>query len=528
MSYSVMLYERDYSSLIAISPLLTLQAESYSFEAIGGPSSASVSVSGPESELLRVFDWLMCPIAIYQDGEIVWWGFVHDATLNLGGVSVGLSMDKLANKITVAYELASPGSDIGERATTAAANDTDSQTVYGIKELLATSTASSATAATTYRDRLLDILANPPKTLGMGDGAVGLTLECKGWFSTFGWRTYEYEGAWAGTLGQSNNSGLALVMDDTYFQAYQSFQLRSADDDNFYAAALDIHLTKSGTGGNPLRFSITSDLTTDVDGDPVNVLAYGTTTPSGYGNDAWHKIALNTQVLLQPSTTYYLWARPEGAWSFPTGDYCVWATSEPASYSEGELWSGNNVGSPLSVTWTGQPGDANFGIYGYRDTAQQVSDIATASKHAQVESIALETTSGVKTYPARAVESNALTEIQALLEQGCSDGRRMLAEITRQRILRVYKEPVADLSTDYMLTRDGKVWTSKGIAVKPSTFRPGVWVRLRDTVLSDCDALLSRLSPIFIEATEYDCASGRLTFTAREHDSVWELGGVKL
>jgi hypothetical protein len=379
--------------------------------------------------------------------------------------------------------------------------------------------------ATTYRDRLLKALASPPKTLGQGS-AIGATLNCRGWWQTLGWRTYEYEGAWAGTLGQGENSGLAIVMDDTYFQAYQSFQLRSADDDNFYAAALDVHLVKSGTGGNPLRFSITSDLTVDGSGVPVNVLAYGTTTPSGYGNDAWHKITLNTQVLLSPSTTYYLWVRPEGAWAFPTSDYCTWVTYDPASYAEGALYSGNNSASP---TWSVQAGDACFGIYGHSDTAQQVSDIATAVKHARIESIQLDTTSGIKTYPARPVESNALTEIQALLEQGCSDGRRMLAEITRQRILRVYKEPVADVSTDYMLTRDGKVWTAKGVEVKRSTFRPGVWVRLRDSILSDVDtSTLGAISPIFIEATEFDCASGQLTFTAREHDSVWELGGVRL
>jgi hypothetical protein len=525
MSYSVMLYERDYSKLQAVSSLLTLTAQSYGFAAIGGPSSASISVSGPQAELLQAADWIMCPVAIYQDGEIVWWGFVHDVALNLGGVSVGVSMEKLANRIAVAYELAVVGSTTGERATTAQTNDTDSQAEYGIKELLATSTASTATAATTYRDRLLDALATPPKTLGMGDGSLGVTLECKGWWETFGWRTYDYEGAWAGSLGQGENSGLVLVMDDTYFQAYQSFQLRAADDDNFYAAALDIHLTKTGTGGNPLKFYITSDLTTDGSGDPVNVLAYGTTTPSDYGNDAWHKIALNTMVLLQPSTTYYLWVRPAGAWSFPTSDYCTWVTYDPTSYAEGALYSGNNNASP---SWSVQAGDASFGVYGYRDTAQQVSDIATAVKHARIGAIQLDTTSGVKTSATRAAESNALTEIQALLEVGCSDGQRMLAEITRQRILRVYKEPTADVATDYMLTADGKVWTSKGIAVKPSTFRPGVWVRLRDTVLSDCDALLSRLSPIFIEGTEYDCASGKLSLTARDHDSVWELGGVKL
>ena len=525
MSYSVMLYERDYSKLQAVSPLLTLEAKSYSFAAIGGPESASIEVSGPEVELLRAADWIMCPVAIYQDGEIVWWGFVHNVALNLGGVSVGLSMEKFANRITVAYELASPGSDVGERATTAATNDTDSQTEYGIKELLATSTASTATAAASYRDRLLEVLAIPPKTLGMGDGSLGVTLECRGWWETFGWRSYEYAGAWAGSLGQSNNSGLPVVMDDTYFQAYQSFQLRSVDDDAFYAAALDIHLVKSGGGGNPLKFYITSDLTVDGSGVPVNVLAYGITTPTAYGTDAWHKIALNTMPLLQPSTTYYLWVRPEGAWAFPTFDYCVWATSEPASYAEGALYSGNNNASP---SWSVQAGDADFGIYGYRDTAQQVSDIATATKHANVASIQLDTTSGIKTYAARAAESNALTEIQALLEVGCSDGRRMLAEITRQRILRVYKEPAADVSTDYMLTADGKVWTCKGVQVKASTFRPGVWVRLRDTVLSDCDQLMARLSPIFVEGTDYECESGKLTLTAREHDSVWELGGVRL
>ena len=525
MGYSVMLYERDYSTLLPVSPLLQVSAQSYSWEAIGGPAAASIAVSGAKSELLQVVDWVGRPIHVFQDGEVVWWGYVYDAVLDLGGVSIGVSMEKLANKVAVAYEKAVIGSSTGTRETTAYVSNSASQTKYGIKELLATSTASTAEAATAYRDRLLAALSSPPKTLGMGSGEIGATLECRGWFSTLGWRTYSYEGAWAGTLGQANNSGLPIVKDDTYFQAYQSFQLRPSDSSAFYAAALDIHLVKSGTGGNPLRCNITSSLATDGSGNPVNVLAYGVTTPSGYATDAWHKITLNAPVLLQPSTTYYLWVRPEGAWSFPTSDYCTWVTYEPASYAEGALYSGNNNATP---GWTVQAGDANFGIYGHRDTSVQVRDIANAIKHANIWDVVVESASGIKTSPARPLESNALTEIRALLEGGCSDGRRMLAEITRQRILRVYKESAADASTDYMLTADGKVWTSKGIAVKPSTFRPGVWVRLRDTVLSDADPLLAKLSPIFIEATEYDCASGRLTFTARDHDSVWELGGVKL
>lgn len=528
MGYSVQLYKRSDNSLMAISPLLDLQAQSYSWAAIGGPDAATIEGTGPEGELLQSADWLGCLVHIFHDDEVVWWGYVHSVAVRLGGIEVGLSMEKFANLVTVAYEQAVTGSDTGERATTAAAQDADSQAEYGTKELLATCNASTSTAATAYRDRLLTALASPPKTLRGGDGTYGVTIECRGWWQTLGWRTYDYEGAWAGTLGQSGNSGLVLVMNDTWFQAYQSFQLRSTDDDSFYAAALDIHLKKFGTGGNPLKFYITSDLTTDGSGNPVNVLAYGTTNPSDYSADAWHKMVLNTQVLLQPSTTYYLWVRPDGAWYFPDGytlDYCEWVTYDPASYAEGALYSGNNNASP---SWSVQAGDASFGVYGYRDTAQQVSDIATATKHAMIPSIQLDTTSGVKTYPARPVESNALTEIQALLEVGCSDGRRMLAEITRQRILRVYKEPQADLSTDYVLTTDGKVWTSKGVEVKPSTFRPGVWVRLRGSLLSDADWLMDRLSPIFVEATEYDCASGRLTFTAREHDSVWDLGGVRL
>lgn len=180
-----------------VSPMLQLTATMLRGSVQGGTLSAEVVVDGPATALWDCLNWLRRPIEISSpEGQLVAWGFVNEVRLALGGVTVGVSLDPVANRVAVAYS--SSGADGAyERGTTAWAENAVSVARYGYKEALISGGDLNVAGAEAKRATLLATRATP-RGVPSFDAAAGpaqATLLCAGWFETLAWRRFSrYEG----------------------------------------------------------------------------------------------------------------------------------------------------------------------------------------------------------------------------------------------------------------------------------------------------------------------------------------------
>jgi hypothetical protein len=147
----------------------------------GGPQSCGITVTGSRAGLKALREWLRYGVAVYTpSGSLCWWGYVHEATVQLDGWAVTATLEGLRNRIAVTYS--SLEGAIETAQTTAWADDLASQAEYGICEHLESIGQATASMATAYRDRLLTKRARPQYSRAFAqsreDSAV---LRCRGW-----------------------------------------------------------------------------------------------------------------------------------------------------------------------------------------------------------------------------------------------------------------------------------------------------------------------------------------------------------
>ena len=190
--YFVNLYDRSYQD--APPPPVGLRALRYSIHAIGGYEYAEIALDGEALALWDALRWLRYYVIIRNENHnIMWAGIVTEATINLGGITVGKSLETMTNRIAVAYTY-NDANGQAIRATTAWADDSEAQTRYGIIERLESQGDMEATEAEALRDRALDIYGKPSSVVTLGGGTVGGTLRCRGLWSTLGWKLFNQPG----------------------------------------------------------------------------------------------------------------------------------------------------------------------------------------------------------------------------------------------------------------------------------------------------------------------------------------------
>jgi len=107
-------------------------------------------------------------------------------------------------------------------------------------------------------------------------------------------------------------------------------------------------------------------------------------------------------------------------------------------------------------------------------------------------------------------DQSAQSVIEALLARGTSNDRRLLAQVTRERYLRVYEEPAAGAS-DYFLLASGALRTAFDTALAPGQCPAGVWARLKDVLPASIDMVrLAEPELVMLEETEWDEALQRV------------------
>lgn len=154
-----------------------------------GFESMSCSFTANTEEAL---DWLLNGlgrgvVAYGPDAETVWEGRLVQIDATFGSHQRSMSLDAMANRITVRYTTV-----LGTPGATSSASDTDSQGLYGVKDGVVSLNASTAADAALVRATELARQKNPRMTASSGQGSgeggeVQVTLHGEGWYGALGW-----------------------------------------------------------------------------------------------------------------------------------------------------------------------------------------------------------------------------------------------------------------------------------------------------------------------------------------------------
>lgn len=168
-------------------------------------ASCDIAVSG-EAEGQRILEqYLGCFVQIYVDNPVVpiWEGLINRLTFNSGGASYTISLDEMANRVTVVYTGAANAA-----AVTAPVNNTTSQAIYGIKEdqIEFGADPSAGTQRTVMANTLLAQRAFPQSSYGQSQGNSNLVhMELIGIFHTLEWEKF------FSVLSAANNPATTVV-----------------------------------------------------------------------------------------------------------------------------------------------------------------------------------------------------------------------------------------------------------------------------------------------------------------------------
>ena len=309
MKLNVTLKKRDFTDPVGF-PDVEFRPERYGWSAIGGPDFAEIAVGGEPQALWSLLNWLRAPVEITDErNEAVWWGYVNEVRVCAGAVEVGASLAQMTNRVAVTYSYIAPGtSTAGTRATTSWAQDDDSVSTYGTRELLNSRDGCSTDAAEARRDAILDRLKYPVPQVSVAAGSSELraTLYCLGWWHSLDWTYYTRAAGLESHEDGSDEQKVGEAGGNT--KLAQSFQLTGGE--AWDASSIAVKISKTGSPTDTFYI----DLCSDSSGSPGTVLSTGSQTgPNLPDSRDWLSLTLASEVPLSPSTTYWIVLRRSGA-----------------------------------------------------------------------------------------------------------------------------------------------------------------------------------------------------------------------
>jgi hypothetical protein len=498
---------------------VVLQPNSYRVASLGGPVEASITAYGTRESLYDLIEWLRCPIRMFDSfAQNLFWGYINEVQIRTDALEIAVTLDSMANKVAVEYSSMTPGQAVvGQQVITDWQQNDVSIATYGTKELIATLSDVSTNLAEVKRGLLLEEKKYPLTTWYMSgqQGSLSATLLCKGWWSTLDWKYYLNNSGYE-AYTESGEGVHQLGNDSGHMFCAQSYQLGVAV--GWYADKVLIKLRKEGSPADNVRISLYSD----VAGAPGTELAYalaaGTSVPTDYN---WMMVDLNTRVWHAPATTYWLVLTRSGA--ADSSNYYWIDVNEELGYTRGVFRYGNGS------SWNARSPDAdmNFEVEGSIETSQQLSTLATQCGQFLTGGVKLDVASGVYSCPYRPGTTTGLAEALVLLKAGTSNSRRMLAEVTVNKVLRVYEEPARPTNPQLLMTSSGRVRDITGSVWPPFWAPVGKWVGMHDVIPSTIDS--TRIADpymVFIDEYSYSFLDKVGTLYPRTEPSPWNVGVI--
>lgn len=245
-------------------PAVTFEPQSWDAQIEGGADTAEIRVRGSLEQIANCLHWLGYGAWITSPAyDYVWWGEIEEITITAGGVTVGATLEGVANAIKVLYTVFDPGGDVSA-GETAWAEDADSIALYGRRERHHSAEAPMrAPQAEALRDTLLGRVSKPtPVVGGLGGGTETFaTLHCGGF-----WRRLErvyYENAEGLTehtdgsmmhplgLGFTSSQVAAVTRDGRYSLHEVDGKLAG-----FTLGGLQLRVSGMATGGNNKAYTV--------------------------------------------------------------------------------------------------------------------------------------------------------------------------------------------------------------------------------------------------------------------------------
>ena len=514
---------RDFQDALTF-PDVVFSVQNYSFHVLGGPRQATITAQGNEYAIWELLNWLRAPVTLRDnEGSARWWGYLHAVDMQVGAIHVGVSLESMFNRVNVIYgHIAAGSATIGTRASTGWAQDAASVAAYGARELQFSVAEASDESATQTRGTLLDTLRYPSPALipNYGQSDLQATLTLRGWWDTVEWKYYQQQAG----IEENQTKGIIVgVGTSTLERLAQKFELGSAVGWESYS----LHVRAKVQAGTPTD-NVQLTLYSDAAGAPGSVLCSAVVGDVIDDNIAWVSAVPGTRVALSPGTPYWLVVARTG--SLDNDNYWGVGVDDTASYERGTLYA------YASGTWSEYDHDPDTGgvqscaltfqVTGVWETTAQIEDIVTQAGQF-LTACEIENVSAVYATPYRDGDGLGSTEIAKLLTVGTTAGRRLLAEVTQARALRVYLEPARSEST-LALSMDNagtlyERWNDAQ-ALNTEIAPVGRWCEMRDWPSQVNMGLLANPSVFFIEYAEFDVERGAwVNVTPRGAPTPWEL-----
>lgn len=504
-------------------PDVKFSVQRYDWHATGGPGQATLTAWGDEWAIWELLNWLRAPVTLRdEEGSARWWGYLHTVEIQVGAIRVGVSLESMYNRINVVYGYLAPGSaTAGTRANTGWSQDDDSVSAYGTRELKYSLSEASPESAEQTRDTLLAALRYPSPTLvpNYGQSDLRATLTLHGWWDTLDWQYY------AQTAGLEEHQAKGIIVQvgtSTVEKLAQKFELGSALTWESYALHVRAKVL-AGTCADNLELALYSDS----GGAPGALLCGAEVGDTIDENIEWVSAVPSARVTLGPGTVYWLLVERTG--SLDDTNYFGVGIDDGASYARGTLyayasgaWSEYDNDTGTAGT---QPVALTFQVTGVWETTDQIEDIVDDEGQFLTD-CQIDDASSVYASPYRDGDGMAGTEIAKLLTVGTTAGRRLLAEVTEARVLRVYLEPAQSSSTIELYMDNAGVlfgkWSDEALGgdIPPV----GQWCQLKDWPSTVDMNLLADPSVFFIEYAEFDVErQAWVNVTPRGAPTPWEL-----
>jgi hypothetical protein len=511
---------------------LSFEVKAAEWDALGGPKSAKVTVSGPNREIWELLEWLRFEVTLRTHlSERFWWGYVSEVSIKQASSAIKMTLSEMFNNIKVTYSYIPTGSsEVGEQRETDWAGDDDSMATYGIKELIASMDGATQAVAEARRDAILSARKYPQGTFdhdswamdaqqlanagGEEQEPITAELTLAGWWQTLDWQYAEEPPVTGIDNGVWEAPGKAQMGRSTYQKWMQQFTMPASGGT---IREITVCVSKIATptdnlvveiyaldgSGNPTGSALASESVTGTD-------LGASYDPGGY---FLVTVVLSTGVTLTASTQYGLVISRSGA--LDATNYYVVNLDTDLSYSGGVAKVWYTHGSPAG--WY-QPqlvglesADIPFVLWmdEYVGAGRQMADmIANASEFMTatyfVDASDREQSSfldGSKTL---------LEELTAVMAGAGANDRRMLSWVDWDRRLRIYEEP-ASTTTGYYLDSMGRILDAarEPIGLGELYRVPGTYAEVVGVVPNSVD--LTRLMNAnlqFIEGVKWSSSNG--------------------
>jgi len=421
----------------------------------GGPENALIELNPAIllDEMAAYLGWKVIVRNRYQTP--VWWGFIEEMEANQGGGNKRLSLQNLANRVAVNYLSQSPGAEFGLKSQSPWVEDLASQACFGVKESLLSLGSMGEEEALLHARKALSERAFPKPQIYPITGKDGacVLLRCSGWIKTLAWRHFSPGSSLFGNMPAQ--SGTASVgMEAACLRVAQSLKPAVSMQVSFVA----LRLRKVGNPNDNLQIQIQTD---NAGAPSGTVLASAVVTAAALSAESydWVRLALTTELALDPALTYWLVISRSGALSASQG--FALGLDQGLNFKEGHSLKFNQ---PAALWERLNPeADLLFKVGGLRLTKDLMAEVFEACGQ-KLSGLSVEVTSSPQITCLDNQLEDGLAAMQRLLDLGDGLMNPLLATVDPEGRLRI-----APLSPDlpvYHRGKGGNLQTNRGFPIE--------------------------------------------------------------